>query len=119
MIKRGEIYWVNLDPSIGFEIKKTRPALVVSNDLNNVHAQTVTVLPLTTSTERVYPFETLLASGAFGNKESCKAKADQIRTVDKRRLGKLIGALSRELMLQVEEAVRLHLDLAPRARPAA
>lgn len=116
MIKRGEVYWVNLDPTIGSEIRKTRPALVLSNDLNNVHAHTVTVLPFTTK-ERVYPFETLLAAGAFGNTEPCKVKADQIRTVDKRRLGRLIGALSRKLILQVEEAARLHLDLAAPARP--
>lgn len=111
MIKRGEVYWVNLDPTIGAEIRKTRPALVVSNDTNNVHARTVTVVPLTTSTEKVYPFEVLLKPGTYGNKEAAKAKANQVRTVDKRRLGRLIGILPSGAVEQVEVALRLHLDL--------
>lgn len=111
MIKRGEVYWVNLDPTIGAEIKKTRPAVVVSNDVNNVHAQTITILPLTTSTEKIYPFEVLLPAGAFGNKEASKAKANQIRTVDKRRLSGAMGLLPEKIMAQIEDALRLHLDL--------
>ena len=111
MIKRGEIYWVNLDPTIGSEIRKTRPALIVSNDINNVHAQTVTLLPLSSSVDKVYPFEVLIKPRAAGNKEVCKVKANQIRTVDKKRLGKIMGMLPGFLMLEVEEAMRLHLGL--------
>lgn len=111
MIKRGEIYWVNLDCAIGSEIKKSRPALVVSNDLNNLNASTVTVLPITSSVEKVYPFEVLLKPGACGNKEPAKVKANQIRTVDKRRLGKLMGLLPDETVGRVESALRLHLGL--------
>lgn len=111
MIKRGEIYWVNLDPTIGAEIQKTRPAVVVSNDLNNIHAQTVTVLPLSTSVEKIYPFEVMLEPGVFGNKEAGKVKANQIRTVDKRRLERLVGFLPKTLMDRVEQAMRLHLGL--------
>lgn len=111
MIKRGEIYWVNLDPTIGSEMRKTRPALVVSNDVNNLHAQTVTVLPLTTSVEKVYPFEVRLEAGVYGNKEAAKVKANQIRTVDKRRLSKLVGFLPADRMAKVDAAIRLHLDL--------
>lgn len=111
MIKRGEVYWVSLDPAVGAEIRKTRPALVVSNDLNNLYAQTVTVIPLTSAVAKVYPFEVLLKPGAFGNKEPVKAKPNQIRTVDKRRLGKPLGLVPAGLMAEVEEAVRLHLGL--------
>jgi mRNA interferase MazF len=111
MIKRGEIYWVNLDPTIGSEIRKTRPAIIVSNDINNLHAQTVTVLPLSSSVEKVYPFEVLIRPKIFGNSQACKAKANQIRTVDKRRLGELIGILPNPLILQIDAALRLHLAL--------
>ena len=111
MIKRGEVYSVNLDPTIGAEIQKTRPALVVSNDLSNLHAQTVTVLPLTSSTDKVYPFEVLLIPGTFGNQEPSKVKANQVRTVDKRRLGKLLGLLPDDAMPRVNAAMRLHLEL--------
>ncbi len=111
MIKRGEIYWVNLDPAIGSEIKKTRPALVISNDIGNLHAASVTVLPITSKISKVYPFEVLLAPGVFGNKEASKVKADQIRTVDKRRLGKVMGMLPEAALSDVARALRLHLDL--------
>lgn len=111
MIKRGEVYWVNLDPAVGSEIKKTRPAMVVSNDINNVHARTVTVLPITSNVTRIYPFEVLLESAVCGNKDACKIKADQIRTVDKKRLGRLMGMVSSEKLAAAEAAVRLHLDL--------
>ncbi|MFA5141059.1 MAG: type II toxin-antitoxin system PemK/MazF family toxin [Elusimicrobiota bacterium] len=109
---RGEIYWVNLDPTLGSEIRKTRPALVVSNDANNIHSQTVTVLPITSSVAKVYPFEVFLPAGSCGNKEACKAKADQIRTVDKRRLGKPMGFASSAVLAAADRAMRLHLGLA-------
>lgn len=85
--------------------------MVVSNDSNNLHAQTVTVLPLTTSVEKVYPFEVLLRLGVYGNREPAKVKANQVRTIDKRRLGRLTGLLSETIMRQVEKALRLHLGL--------
>jgi len=71
---RGEIYLVCLDPTIGSEINKTRPALIISNDINNQAAQTVTVIPITSSTKKVYPFETLLSSQESGLPKSSKAK---------------------------------------------
>ena len=111
MIKRGEIYWVNLDPTIGSEIRKTRPAVVVSNDINNLHAQTVTVVPLSSSIGKVHPFEVLLPAGLTGTREESKAKANQIRTVDKQRLGKSAGLVTAGLMEKLDEALRLHLDL--------
>ena len=111
MIKRGELYWVNLDPTIGAEIKKTRPVLIVSSDLNNIHAQTVTVLPLTSTIDKIFPFDVLLKAGACGNKQACKIKANQIRTVDKRRLGNHFGMLTPDLMAAADAAMRVHLSL--------
>lgn len=111
MIRRGEIYWVNLDPTIGSEIRKTRPGLVVSNDTNNANAETVTVVPLSTKVAKAYPFHVLLPAGSYGNKVPAKAKAEQVRTVSKLRLGKLLGTLPSLLMTRVDDALRLHLQL--------
>lgn len=111
MIKRGEVYWVNLDPTIGSETQKTRPGVVVSNDFNNVHAMTVTVLPITSNVSKVFPFEALLPAGSCGNSEDNKAMANQIRTVDKRRLGKLMGTASEAALKKIDAAMRLHLGL--------
>lgn len=111
MIRRGEVYWVDLDPSAGAGTRKTRPVLVVSNDLNNMHAATLTVLPIASGAEKVYPFEVLLKPGLCGNKEACKARADQVRTVARRRLGKLMGTVPLEVMERVDRALLLHLGL--------
>ena len=113
MIRRGEVYWVNLDPVIGSEADKTRPGLVISNDINNENAATVTVLALSTQLKRVYPFEVLLKKDVTGLPEDSKAMAHQIRTVDKRRLmGQPLGStLSDELMSRIESALKLHLQL--------
>ena len=107
----GEIYWVHRDPGQGSEIRKTRPGLVVSNDLNNVHASTVTVLPITTEPSPPRAFEVPLLPGTCGNKETAKAKASQIRTVDKVRLGDLLGAVPPAAMSLADAAMKLHLGM--------
>lgn len=113
VIRRGEVYWVNLDPTVGAEIRKRRPALVVSNDINNLNSPTITVAPLTSAgTDRIYPFQVKLPPGACDQREATKVKAEQIRTVDKSRLaGQSLGSLSDDLMLKVDAALRLHLAL--------
>jgi|SRR3989344_4900805 len=113
VIRRGEIYWVQLDPAIGSEIKKTRPALVVSNDQNNEFSELVTVLPITSQASKVYPFEVLLEAGQGGIKAKSKVKANQIRTVDKRRLSlKSLGTpLDADLMAQITKALSIHLEI--------
>jgi len=108
--KRGEIYLVCLDPTIGSEINKTRPALIISNDINNKLSDTITVIPITTSTGKVYPFEVLL-SAECGLPKSSKAKCNQIRTIDKKRLVRLIGTVSGKLLESVEKALRIHLGM--------
>lgn len=112
-IKRGYIYWVQLDPTIGSEIKKTRPALVVSNDQNNKFSELISVLPITSNTKNIYPFEVKLSVGEGGVKQTCKIKANQIRTVDRRRLSKspLGPMVSHDLMERVNKALAIHLSM--------
>lgn len=109
--ERNEIYLVCLDPTIGSEINKTRPALIISNDINNQIAQTVTVIPITSNTEKVYPFETLLTAEESGLPKNSKAKCNQIRTVDKKRLIKSIGKVSMGKLKEVEGSLRIHLGM--------
>jgi mRNA interferase MazF len=106
-MKRGEVWWVNFDPSIGGEIKKRRPAVIVSNNASNMFLNRVQVVPLTSKTDRIYPSE---ATVVFEGKES-KAMADQLATVSKVRLFRRAGVLSTEDMHKVEEAVKIQLDI--------
>lgn len=111
-IKRGDVYLAALDPVIGHEISKTRPVVVISNDINNTHAGTVTVLPLTSQKiDAIYPFEVFLPKGTANLPKDSKVKADQIRTLDKRRIIRLAGSLSGEDLSVIEKAVSLHLNL--------
>lgn len=106
-MKRREVWWVNFDPSIGGEIKKKRPAVIVSNDAANKFLNRVQVVPLTGKTDRLYPSEALVT---FEGKES-KAMADQLATVSKLRLFKRAGLLSEEDMRRIEEAIKIQLDI--------
>ncbi len=116
MIRRGEIYFVDLEPVRGAESNKGRPAVIVSNDAANQTASrlgrgVITVVPLTSNLERVYPFQVLLPSAATGLGRDSKAQAEQIRSVAFDRLGDRLGAVSNALMLDIEDALRLHLAL--------
>jgi len=111
-IRRGEIYLAALGPVVGKEISKTRPVVVISNDKNNEFSATVTILPLTSrSLRKIYPFEVFLPKGAGNLPKDSKIKADQIRTLDKSRLLTLIGKLEEETIIQIERAVKIHLEL--------
>ena len=111
--QRGEIYLVCLDPTVGSEINKTRPALIISNDINNKLAQTVTILPITSGTEKIYPFETFLSSKESGLPKDSKVKCNQIRTIDKKRLVKSLGKVSEEKLKEIESALLIHLGMYP------
>jgi len=108
----GDIYEVNLDPIVGAETGKRRPALVVSNDINNEFSQTITVLPITSQPARkLYPFEVLVLKDIAGLTADSRIKANQVRTVDKRRLIKLRGLLPSDYYSQVEKALKIHLNM--------
>ncbi len=111
LIKRGDVYWVKLDPTEGSEIGKTRPAVMISNDINNELADTVTVLPITSSVGKVYPFEVFIKKGTANMSSDSKVKANQIRTVDKKRLKERIGTIPEEILGDIEKAVKIHLEL--------
>jgi mRNA interferase MazF len=106
-MKRGEVWWVEFDPAIGSEIRKTRPAVIVSNDAANRHLARVVVLPLTSNTGRQYPGEALVTIAG----QASKVMADQIMAADKARLKTQVGTLSKADMLAVEDAILVHLGL--------
>ncbi len=110
-LARGQIWLVNLDPTVGAEIQKTRPALIISNDLNNQYSLTVTVIPISDKGEKVYPIEVLLSSKATGLIKPSKARCQQIRTVDKSRLIKQLGAATEEELKAVNNALCIHLGI--------
>ncbi|MDR2925499.1 MAG: type II toxin-antitoxin system PemK/MazF family toxin [Azoarcus sp.] len=104
---RGEVWWVEFDPAVGTEIRKTRPAVIVSNNAANRNLGRVVVIPTTSSTGRVYRSEALVTVGG----QQSKAMADQITTADKARLKSQLGSLSPKEMKAIEEAIKVHLAL--------
>jgi mRNA interferase MazF len=111
-MKRGEIYFANLDPTVGSEIRKKRPVLIVSNNANNKAASTVTVVPITSNTVNVYPFEVLFEMKDSGLSKRSKAQCHQVRTISKIRIDdKKVGIVNKEMMLKINAALKLHLDI--------
>lgn len=113
---RGEVRLVDLDPVRGSEANKRRPAVVVSNDRANAAAErlqrgVVTIVPLTSSTTRVFPFQVLVSAGQAGLQVESKAQAEHVRSVAVERLGPALGRLPAPIMAKIDEALRLHLDL--------
>lgn len=105
--KNGEVWFVNFDPAVGTEIKKTRPAVVVSNNNANKFLERVQVLPITSNTQKVYPCECVIHI----KDKTGKVMADQIMTVSKRRLYKKICALESSDMAEVKRIIKIQLDL--------
>ncbi len=105
--RRGEVYWVNLDPVVGTEIRKTRPAVIVSNDSCNHYGTRVVVLPITSNVDSLYAGEALLdVKGRPG-----RALGDQIRSIDKRRLKSRVATLTADEMARIDEALAITLGL--------
>lgn len=113
---RGEIRLVDLDPGRGSETRKRRPAVIVSNDGANTTAArlgrgVITVVPVTSSIERVFPFQVLLPRADSGLERDSKAQAEQVRSVDVERVSARLGAVPASLMRRLDDALRLHLAL--------
>ncbi len=115
-MRRGEIRVVNLGNVVGVEAARVRPAVIVSNDGANTTAArlgrgVVTVVPVTSNTKRVYPFQVLLEAAETGLDRDCKARAEQVRSVAVERVGNLIGHMPLHLMGRLDDALRLHLAI--------
>jgi mRNA interferase MazF len=115
-MRRGEIRLVGLDPTRGAEANKRRPAVIVSNDGANATAErlgrgVITVVPVTSNLDRIYPFQVLLEATTTGLNRDSKAQAEQIRSVSVERIGALVGMLTGDLVASLDEALQLHLAL--------
>lgn len=113
---RGEIRLADLDPVRGNEANTRRPAVIVSNDrANSVAARlgrgVVTVVPVTSSTDRIYPFQALLPAAVTGLRQDSKAQAEQVRSIAVERLGAALGQVPSDVMAQLDDALRIHLQL--------
>ena len=106
-MNRGEVWWVNFEPTVGGEIRKKRPAVIISNGISNKFLNRVQVAPITGKIDRLYPSEAYVTL----NGKQCKAMADQLTTVSKLRLMNLEGRLSISDMRKVEQAVRVQLGI--------
>jgi len=109
VIKRGDVFLVNLDPVVGSEIGKTRPAVVVQNELANRSSRTVTVIPISSSVERVFPFQVRIPAGEGGLSRESKALCEQVRTLSRERLLQCLGELSPERLNEIRTALDRHL----------
>jgi mRNA interferase MazF len=115
-VRRGQIVIVRLDPTLGSEVSKTRPAVIVSNDAANATATrlgrgVITVVPVTSNVTRVYPFQVLLPARLTGLPRDSKAQAEQVRSVTVERIGHRLGQLPAALVSQLDQALRIHLSL--------
>jgi mRNA interferase MazF len=111
--RRGEVYLVNFDPTVGAEIQKTRPALVIQNDIANRHSSITIVAALTSKhDERLYPTEVLVRPPDGGITTESVVLLNQMRSVDKRRLLKLLGRLRPATMAEVDRALAVSVGLA-------
>lgn len=115
-MRRGEVRWVDLDPVVGAESNKRRPAVIVSNDGANMTASrlgrgVITVVPVSSNTERVHPFQVLIDADETGLARDSKAQAEQVRSVAIERIGAKLGRLTAPQVAALDEALRLHLAL--------
>jgi mRNA interferase MazF len=113
---RAEIRLVDLGSGLPSEAAKRRPAVIVSNDGANATAAqrgrgVLTVVPVTSNTDRVYPFQALIPAETSGLEQDSKAQAEQVRAVSVERIGERIGQVDVQVMLEIDDALRLHLEL--------
>ena len=108
-MQRSDVFLVNLGPVIGSEVGKTRPAIVLQNEMANRTSPTVTVVPLSTKVERVFPFQVLIPAGEGGLTRDSKALCEQIRTLSTKRLLQHLGSLAPERLAEIRTALERHL----------
>ena len=109
--RRGQIWQVALEPFKGHEIGKRRPAVLISNDKNNEYSSIVTLIPITSSIEKIYPFEVFISREDSRLEKDSKIKCNQIRTVDKSRLLNHVGEISQDIIRKIEDALLIHLGI--------
>lgn len=109
MTRRGDVVWVHFDPVVGSEVGKSRPAVVLQNELANRWSPTVTVIPISSKVGRVYPFQVRVEPGEAGMTRGGKVLCEQIRTVSRDRIGEALGHLSADRLQEVREALDRHL----------
>ena len=111
-VKRGGIWLVNLDPTIGHEIKKSRPAVIIQNDIGNQYSPLTIIAPITSqNTDKVYPIEVLLTKSNSGLEKNSKVLLNQIRAIDKIRLIKKLGKVDKETLSKIDESIKISLGL--------
>ena len=110
-INRGDTFLVNFDPTVGAEAKKIRPAVMVSNDINNAHSPIVSIAPITSNVTKVYSFEVEIPSSVGGLKSCSKVMVNQTRAVDKIRLIKKLGHLPEQVMADIHGALNYTMTL--------
>ena len=111
-VKRGDIWLVNLDPTIEHEIKKSRPAVIIQNDLGNKYSPITIIAPITSQNiEKVYPIEVILDRKSSGLEKISKVLLNQIRAIDKRRLIKKLGKIDYGTMITVDTSIKISLGL--------
>ena len=111
MIRRGEIYWIDFGGSIGAEIRKVRPAVVVSNDDHNEYMRTVTVVPFSSIDGPVPSYEVVVPAGVIGDGRPSRIKTHQLRAVNKSRVGRKLGVLPVRFRPALEKSLRAHLGI--------
>ena len=110
-IRKGGIYLVNFDPTVGAEIQKIRPAVLVSNDINNAHSPIISIAPISSRVARIFSFEVEVPVNVGGLTEGSKVMVNQTRAIDKMRILKQIGTLEESYLHKIDAALKLHYDL--------
>ncbi|HXT00885.1 MAG TPA: type II toxin-antitoxin system PemK/MazF family toxin [Elusimicrobiota bacterium] len=111
MIRRGEVYWIDFRGAVGAEIRKARPSVVVSANDHNDHMETVTVVPLSSRNGRVRRYEVAVPAGVLGDGRPSRLKTNQLRAVDKSRIGRKLGLFPAALMPALDRSLREHLGI--------
>jgi len=111
-IKRGDIWLASLDPTIGHEVSKTRPAIIIQNDIGNNYSPTTIIAPMTSQkVDKIYPVEVIIRKQDSGLDKDGKVLLNHIRTVDKQRLVKKIGNVNELALEKIDDAIRISLGL--------